>query len=80
MKNTIFYSPVVCYEVSYSKNSYHITVYLKGHKRSRDSEHYCELKNFSDDRTKAESFARNLAQNAAMPIHIPELAEEFLSA
>ena len=80
MKKTIYYSPVVCYEISHTDNSYHITVYLKGHKHSKDSALFCELKNFSDEKEKAESFARSLAQNAAMPIHIPELAEEFLSA
>jgi len=80
MENTIYYSPIICYEISYSENSYHITVYLKGHKNSKDSALFCELRNFSEDKTEAETFAKSLAENAAMPIHIPELAEEFLSA
>ena len=80
MENSIYYSPVVCYEISQTDKSYHITVYIKGHKHSKDSALFCELRNFSEDKTLAENFVRNLAQNAAMPIHIPELAEEFLSA
>lgn len=78
-ENTVYYSPVICYEIIPEKNSYHIKVYLNGCQGSKNNELCCELRDFTEDKAKAEAFAEHLAKNAALPIHIPELAEEFLS-
>ena len=79
-QNTIYRSPVVCYEISYSNKAYHIDVYVEGFKNSPLDTLHCSLKNFSTDAQSAHRFAKLMSQSAAMPIHIPELAEEFLSA
>ena len=79
-QSTIYRSPVVCYEISYSKNAYHIDVYVEGYKNSPLENMHCTLQNFSEDSKSAHSFAKLMAQSAALPVHIPELAEEFLSA
>ena len=78
-ENVIYRSPVICYEVSKNKNSYDISVYLDGYKNAAHKDYFCEIRNFSEDKEKAMGFALNLSKNAALPIHIPELAEEFLS-
>lgn len=75
----IFYSPVICYEVTDGNCGYQIDVYIKGHKHSTDPEFHCILNNFSEDINTAESFARYLSANCALPVHIPEIAEEYLS-
>lgn len=80
MEDSIIYrSPVICYEVERHNHSYNISVYLEGFKNSASEKYFCEIKNFSQDETTAREFALLLSQNAALPIHIPELAEEFLS-
>ena len=78
-QDIVYRSPLILYKVSRRNNSYNIDVYLEGFKSSDNKNYHCEIKNFSADAEKAKTFARILSQNAALPIHIPELAEEFLS-
>lgn len=78
-ESVIYRSPVICYEVSKNRNSYDIHVYLEGHKNSVCKDQSCEIKDFSRERSKALDFALMLSRNCALPIHIPELTEEFLS-
>ncbi len=75
----IYYSPIICYEVSKSDDGYLIDVYLQGHKLSTNTNLHCTLRNFSEDMQTATDFARYLSANCALPVHIPELAEEYLS-
>ena len=75
----IIYSPTICYEISKSSNGYGIDIYLEGHKHSQKPHLHYYLADFSQDRKNAEDFAHYLSANCAMPVHIPELAEEFLS-
>ena len=80
MEESIIYrSPVICYEVSKNGDSYSINVYLEGFRNSDSKNLSCEIKDFSTDESAARHFALILSQSAALPIHIPELAEEFLS-
>ncbi|MBE6738516.1 MAG: hypothetical protein E7566_07710 [Ruminococcaceae bacterium] len=78
-ESVIYRSPIICYEVSKNQNAYDISVYLEGYKNSKCKNHSCEIKDFSEDKTKALDFAFMLSRNCALPIHIPELTEEFLS-
>ena len=78
-QDNVYHSPVICYEISFSDKAYNIDVYLEGHKNSDSPNLHCEIRNFSEDEEFARRFAFMLSQNAALPIHIPELAEEFLS-
>ncbi len=75
----IYHSPVICYEISKSNKMYQIDVYLQGHKESTDPKFHSILRDFSDNSADAKVFAEHLCANCALPIHIPELAEEFLS-
>jgi len=77
--NIIYRSPVICYEISKHNNAYQIDVYIDGHKNSLRKDLHCVLKDFSEDESKARHFALVLSQNAALPVHVPELAEEYLS-
>ena len=79
-QSTIYRSPVICYEISHSNNAYHIDVYVDGFKNSTLADMHCALLNFSTESEIAHRFAKLMSQSAALPIHIPELAEEFLSA
>ena len=79
-KEAIYHSPVICYEVSYSNGAYNLEVYIDGFKGSKSPKLYCRICNFSEDGKNIHNFAQAISQNAALPIHIPELAEEFLSA
>ena len=75
----IYYSPVICYKITRSENSYNLSVYIQGHQNSSDPTLCCTLEDFSDSEEHTRRFALSLAGSAALPIHIPELAEEFLS-
>ncbi len=75
----IYYSPLICYEVTEEENSFGINVYYSKFKNSEKPELHCVIKNFSATSEKAHSFAKVLAESCALPVHVPELAEEFLS-
>ena len=79
MAQKIYRSPVICYEVTEDNNSFCIDVYYEKFRNSDNNELCCRLKNFSSSKEKAHQFAIKLAQNSALPLHVPELAEEFLS-
>ena len=79
MAPKIYHSPVICYEVTEDNKSFGIDVYYEKFKNSDNNELCCSLKNFSVTEEKAHLFAIKLAQSSALPLHIPELAEEFLS-
>ena len=76
----IYYSPVICYEVIPHQNSYSVDVYFQGSKDSDDENLHSFLKDFSEDKETTLNFVISLSKNAALPLHVPELAEEFLSA
>lgn len=78
-KENIYRSPVIYYEIEEDNNSYHLDVYIEGHKNSPLKNLHCKLSDFTNDIERIHCFARNLSENAALPVHIPELAEEFLS-
>ena len=78
-ESVIYRSPVICYEVSKNQEAYDISVYMEGYKNSKSKKHNIEIKGFSEDKSKALDFAFTLSRNCALPIHLPELAEEFLS-
>ncbi len=75
----VYHSPVICYEVTEEEKSYGINVYFSNHRDSQDPELNCVIKDFTTISEKAHSFAKKLADNCALPVHVPELAEEFLS-
>lgn len=75
----IYYSPVICYEVTSEAESYSVNVYYDHSKNSADPVLHCTLQDFSADLDTARRFAKLLADNCALPVHAPELAEEFLS-
>lgn len=75
----IYHSPVICYEISKQNKGYQLDVYLQGHKESTDPKLHSTLRDFSDNRESADTFAEYLCASCALPIHIPELAEEYLS-
>lgn len=75
----IYHSPLICYEVTQQENSFGINVYFMGSKDACDGELHCEIKNFSNLAEQAHGFAQELAKSCALPVHVPELAEEFLS-
>ncbi len=75
----IYYSPLICYEVTEEEGAFGVDVYYSEFKDSEKPELHCIIKNFSETSEKAHSFAKELAKNCALPLHIPELAEEFLS-
>lgn len=79
MTQQSFTSPVIRYEITEENSSFGIKVYYSEHKNSDDPELSCEIKDFSATIDKALSFAEMLARNCALPVHVPELAEEFLS-
>lgn len=78
-ESVIYRSPVICYEVSKNEKAYDISVYMEGYKNSECRNQSCKIKDFSQDRNRALDFALMLSRNCALPIHIPELTEEFLS-
>lgn len=75
----IYHSPIICYEVTEDKNTYGINVYFSTHKGSENRELNCEISNITTLGEKAHAFAKELARNCALPLHVPELLEEFLS-
>lgn len=75
----VYHSPLICYEVTKEDNSYGINVYFSTHKDSLNRERHCEVKNITPIKEKAHTFAKELAESCALPIHVPELLEEFLS-
>ncbi len=79
MTQQIYHSPLICYEVTEENNSFGISVYYSDAKNSENPELHCEIKDFSTTSEKAHSFAKELAKSCALPLHVPELAEEFLS-
>lgn len=72
-------SPVICYDILFSNNSYHIDVYIEGFADSEDPHSHCFVEDLCPDAATAEKFAAYLSENAAMPIHVPELTETFLA-
>lgn len=75
----IFYSPRICYKIKHSCNNFSIDVYEEGFAHSKDKTRRCFIENFCSDIETATSFVKILSSTCALPIHIPELAEEFLS-
>lgn len=75
----IYYSPIICYELSYENSTYGIEVYLQGHKNSDNPQTHLILKDFSKDEAFVRSFLKFVSSGCAMPVHIPEIAEEYLS-
>ncbi len=76
----ILYSPVICYEISGSENGYQVDVYLQGHKNCTDPRLHCTLTDFSENEKLTRKFIGYLSASCALPVHIPEIAEEYLSA
>ncbi len=79
MTQQIYHSPLICYEVTEENNSFGISVYYSDSKNSEKPELHCVIKDFSTISEKAHTFAKELAKSCALPLHVPELAEEFLS-
>ncbi|MGN0453047.1 MAG: DUF6514 family protein [Ruminococcus sp.] len=76
----VYYSPVICYEIIKSDSqNYSIDCYIEGKTGAGDPNSRCVLEDFSNDMETAEAFTKLLAENGAFPIHVPELAENFLS-
>lgn len=75
----VFTSPRIYYEIEASENSFDINVYLEGFSESCDTSVHCRIENFCEDFCKAERFVEAVASSCALPVHIKELAEEFLS-
>lgn len=75
----IYYSPLICYELSYENKSYGIDVYLQGHKNSSDPKLHLTIKDFSQDEAFTRGFLQLISSGCALPVHIPEIAEEYLS-
>ncbi|MBQ4105741.1 MAG: hypothetical protein IJC86_05085 [Clostridia bacterium] len=71
-------APTINYDVKGDEGAYHIHVYLNGHSDSDNPELCSVIENFSENFETADSFAKLISSYAALPIHIPELAEDFL--
>lgn len=78
-KQTIFYSKRICYEIKSLNKSFSIDVYTEGFADSKDNTQHCFIENFCEDIETATAFVKLLSSSCALPVHIPELAEEFLS-
>ncbi|MBQ8001727.1 MAG: hypothetical protein IJ298_11150 [Ruminococcus sp.] len=79
MTQHIYHSPVICYEVTQEEDSFGISVYYSNHKQSDDPELHCELRQVCNAYDTAHSLVQKLSGSCALPVHIPELVEEFLS-
>lgn len=80
MKDKIlFYSPRICYEIEAKENTCNIKVYMEGFETSYDSSLCCTLEDFSENTETATRFIESVSASCALPTHIPQLAEEFLS-
>lgn len=76
---TVFTSPRIYYEIETSGSSFNINVYLEGFAQSPDPSAHCRIENFCEDFCKAERFVKAISSSCALPVHMKELAEEFLS-
>lgn len=75
----ILTSPRIFYELETVNNHCNLSVYLEGFADSKDPEVCCKIEDFTEDTQKAVRFIENISHACALPVHIPELAEEFLS-
>ena len=75
----VFYSPRICYKITRSHKNFNIEVYEEGFANSIDKTRHCFIEDFCCDIETATTFVKHLSSSCAMPVHIPELAEEFLS-
>lgn len=74
----IYHSSEIFYEITEENNQYSLEVYEKGFRHSPDPDRCCKIEQVTDSIEEIEKFAQHLAHNCALPIHIPELTEDFL--
>lgn len=80
MKNIrTYHSPHISYEIYEEDSCYHINAYIENEKNSDNPQRHVLLRNFSRDLETAEIFAKAVSDSAALPVHMEELAESFLS-
>lgn len=79
-KISTFHSPSICYEIIEENSFFHINTYIKNSENSENPNSRCLLRNFSKDLETAELFAKVVSSAAALPVHIEELADAFLSS
>lgn len=69
----------ICYEILFiGKGEGYTLRCCFSSTQSREEESFCELESFSTEFCVADEFAQLMYKNLAMPIHISELAEEYL--
>ena len=78
-KVNVYYSPVICYEITEENNIFSLNVYVVGAAHSDDATLHTVIRNFTDRRDRAENLVRILSQGAALPIHVPEISKAFMS-
>ncbi len=78
-KISTFHSPSICYEIIEEDSFFHIKTYLKNSEDPHNPNHVSLIKNFSKSLETAELFTKAVSSAAALPIHMEELAEAFLS-
>ena len=78
LENLIFHSPRIFYEIEKEGDSYGINVYFEGFENSEDSSKRCRVKNISRDIKTTAEFVSIISASCALPVHIPELARDFL--
>lgn len=78
-KVNVYYSPVICYEITEENEKFSLNAYVIGAAHSDNTNLHVVIKDFTDNRDCAENFVRILSESAALPIHIPEISEAFMS-
>ncbi|MBQ3073779.1 MAG: hypothetical protein IJD19_03770 [Ruminococcus sp.] len=78
-KVNVYYSPVICYEITEENEMFSLNAYIVGAAHSENTNLHTVIRNFTDKRDRAENFVRILSESAALPIHIPEISEAFMS-
>lgn len=74
-----YHSPHINYEIVEENSHFHINAYTGDKKDSTDPECHVVLRDFSRDLETAEIFTKAISSAAALPIHLEELADSFLS-
>lgn len=80
MKNgKIYNSAKIIYEIYEHQGEYSLEVYSEGCKDSNNPYEHCKITNMTNELSVIEAFVELISTNCAQPIHIPELAEDYLS-
>ncbi len=67
----------VVYNLFFQNAYYSLECYING-RNPKETEKYSLVENFTDDEGEAELFLQQLTKGKVYPIHIKDLAEDFL--